>query len=126
MVHDLKMDFQHLTPKTYLLQGLDNSMLKSDQAKNRNEVRRCLKDFFGGEANLNCFALVPPHNDEEKLENLAELQEMDLNEAFNVKVKDMTLQLKQNTVLKAIGERQLTGNMLLNLAMEFVDQLNSN
>ena len=101
-------------------------MLKSDQAKNRNEVRRCLKDFFGGEASLNCFALVPPHNDEEKLENLAELQEMDLNEAFNVKVKDMTLQLKQNTVLKAIRERQLTGNMLLNLAMEFVDQLNSN
>jgi len=46
---------------------------------------------------------------------------MDLNEIFNVKVKDMAFQLKQNTVVKAIGERQLTGNMLLNLAMEFVD-----
>jgi len=120
------MDFQHLTPKTYLLQGLENSMLKSDQARNRNEVRRCLKEFFGGEANLNCFALVPPHHDEEKLECLNELQASDLNEGYNSKVAEMTTLLKQNTVVKSIGERHLTGNMLLNLAMEFVDSLNSN
>lgn len=102
------------------------SQLKSDQAKNRNEIRRCLKEFFGGESNLNCFALVPPHTDQEKLESLSELTEADLNETFNSKCSEMVTALKQNAVVKAIGDRNLTGNMLLNLAMEYIEALNSN
>ena len=126
VVRDLTMDFQHLTPKTYLLQGLEMSQLKSDQAKNRNEIRHCLKEYFGGEQNLNCFALVPPHSDQEKLESLSELAETDLNETFNSKCMEMVTALKQSAVVKSIGDRQLTGNMLLNLAMEYVDALNQN
>ena len=38
----------------------------------------------------------------------------------------MVTLLKQNAVVKSIGNRDLTGNMLLNLAMEFVDSLNQN
>ena len=38
----------------------------------------------------------------------------------------MVLALKQSHVVKAIGERHLTGNMFLNLAMEYVDALNQN
>lgn len=94
VVRDLQMDFEHLTPKTYLMQGLEMSMLKSDQAKNRNEVRRCVKEFFGGEANLNCFALVPPHTDEEKVESLAELQASDLDQVFETKCQEMIMHLK--------------------------------
>ena len=109
-----------------MLQGLELSNLRSDQAKNRNEIRRCVKDFFGGEANLNCFALVPPHADEQKLENLSELNENELDQVFNAKCQEMITSLKQNSVAKAIGDRHLTGNMLLNLAMEFVDSLNQN
>ena len=30
VVRDLQMDFEHLTPKSYLMQGLEKSMLKSD------------------------------------------------------------------------------------------------
>ena len=30
VVRDLRMDFKHLTPKTYLQQGLEKSQLKSD------------------------------------------------------------------------------------------------
>ena len=56
-----------------MLQGLEPSLLRSDQARQRNEIRRCLKEYFGGEANLNCFALVKPHDDEAKLESLSEL-----------------------------------------------------
>ena len=89
-------------------------------------MRRCVKEYFGGEASLNCFALVPPHEDQEKLENLVELTESDLNETFNSKCNDMVTHLKQNAVVKSIGNRDLTGNMLLNLAMEFVDSLNQN
>ena len=75
-----------MTPKTYMLQGLEPSLLKSDQARNRNEIRRCLKEFFGGEANLNCFALVKPHDDQTKLESLSELDASELNQAYSTKV----------------------------------------
>lgn len=34
--------------------------------------------------------------------------------------------MKQNIVVKAVADRNLTGNMLLNLAMEYVDALNQN
>ena len=120
------MNFEHLTPKTYLLQGLENSHLKSDQARNRNEIRRCIKEFFGGEASLSCFALVPPLSDEAKLDDLSAVKESELNATFNAKAKELVTFLKQNCVVKAIGERHLTGSMLLNLAMEYVEALNSN
>jgi len=67
---------------------------------------------------------VPPHADEEKLEDLTSLDEAELNTSFNSKCKEMVTHLKQNHVVKAIGERHLTGNMLLNLAMEYVEALN--
>ena len=57
-------------------------------------MRRCVKEFFGGEANLNCFALVPPHTDEEKVESLAELQASDLDQVFETKCQEMIMHLK--------------------------------
>ena len=36
------------------------------------------EEFLCRRGKLNCFVFVPPDNDEEKLENLSELQEMDL------------------------------------------------
>ena len=41
-------------------------------------------------------------------------------------MSDFILQLKMNYVVKAINERPLTGNMFLNLAMEYIDALNQN
>ena len=38
----------------------------------------------------------------------------------------MITSLKQNHIVKAIGDRHLTGNMLLNLAMEYIESLNRN
>ena len=75
---------------------------------------------------MNCFALVPPHSDQDKLDSLDELAEAELDETFAAKCAEMVTNLKQNAVVKAFGERHLTGNMLLNLAMEFVDALNQN
>ena len=73
---------------------------------------------------MNCFALVPPHTDQDKLDSLDELTEAELDDTFSAKCSEMVTALKQNAVVKAFGDRHLTGNMLLNLAMEFVDALN--
>ena len=39
-------------------------------------------------------------------------------------MSDFILQLKMNFAVKAINDRPLTGNMLLNLAMEYIEALN--
>ena len=69
---------------------------------------------------------MPPHSDEEKREDLCSLNESELEPNFSAKCKEMITALKQNHVVKAIGDRHLTGNMLLNLAMEYVESLNQN
>ena len=83
-----------------------------------------IREFFGGDSNLNCFALKQPCEDVSKLENLEELQEHDLTDEFRNKCAEIISTLKQEHVIKQINGRQLTGNMLLNLTMEYVDALN--
>ena len=70
MLRDLDMDFKHLTPKAYLMQGLEESRGKSEEAKYKNTIRRAVKEYFGGEANLNCFALGKPSDNEGMLETI--------------------------------------------------------
>jgi len=54
------------------------------------------------------------------------MQESDLKEEFTSACSDFVLQLKMNFVVKAINNRPLTGNMFLNLAMEYIECLNQN
>ena len=55
---------------------------------------------------------------------MSSLDQSELNQTFTAKCQEMVTYLKQNHVVKAVGERHLTGNMLLNLAMEYVEALN--
>ena len=52
------------------------------------------------------------------------MAETELTKGFVQGVSDLVLQLKMNFVVKAINDRPLTGNMFLNLAMEYVEALN--
>jgi hypothetical protein len=126
VLRDLDMDFKHLTPKAYLMQGLEESRGKTDEARYKNGIRRAVKEYFGGEANLNCFALTKPSDDDAGLETIDQMQESQLTKQFAQSCSDFILQLKMNFAVKAINHRPLTGNMLLNLAMEYVDTLNQN
>ena len=118
------MDFRHLTPKAYLMQGLEESRGKSEEAKYKNGIRRAVKEYFGNEANLNCFALCKPTNNEGMIETIDQMPESELSKAFTQGMSDLLLHLKSNHVVKAINDRPLTGNMFLNLAMEYVEAIN--
>ena len=52
------------------MQGLEESRGKSEEAKYKNSIRRAVKEYFGGEANLNCFALSKPSDNEAMLETI--------------------------------------------------------
>ena len=130
VVRDLDMDFKHLTPMSYLQQNLEPSRIRNDVAVNRNQVRRCLKDFFGGENSLNCYALSTPSEDSQVLESLCEKGPKECLQVtkplFGSQITDLVTNLKQSCEARKIGGRYLTGAMFLNLALEFIDQLNEN
>ena len=106
------------------MQGLEESRGKSEQAKYKNGIRRAVKEYFGGEGNLNCFALCKPTDNEGMIETIDQMADTELTKAFSQAMSDLTLHLKMNFVVKAINDRPLTGNMFLNLAMEYIDSLN--
>ena len=58
------------------------------------------------------------------IETIDQMPESELTKAFTQGMSDLLLQLKSNHVVKAINDRPLTGNMFLNLAMEYVEAIN--
>ena len=52
------------------MQGLEESRGKSEEAKYKNNIRRAVKEYFGGETNLNCFALCKPTDNEGMIETI--------------------------------------------------------
>ena len=91
--------------------------MTSDTAKLSNETRSYLMEFFGGEANLQCFALKKPFTADEPDRVV---------QVFATKSTDLFINLKQSASAKLINGRHLTGNMFLNLTLEYVDALNAN
>lgn len=64
VLRDVNMDFKHLTPKSYLLNLLederDPKRYSLDEVGKRNEIKKCIKSFFGGDKNLECLSLQHP------------------------------------------------------------------
>jgi hypothetical protein len=84
----------------------------------RNEIRKCIKTFFGGEKNLECLSLKRPTDGDPS-------PDMELRPEFIKSCADLIAQLKIRLKIKAIKDRPLTTTMFLNLALEYVDQLNA-
>jgi len=122
------MDFKHLTPKSYLMNGLeeerDPKRGSAEEAARRNVIRKCIKSYFGGEKNIECFPMNRPVDDDSKLESLDVCKKADLKPEFVKSCEDLLINLKNKIKVKQINGRPLTGNMLLSLAMEYVDQIN--
>lgn len=110
------MEFKHLTAKSYLLNLLeeerDPKRVSIDEVQQRNVIRKCIKTFFGGEKNLECLSLVKPFDEDR------------LRPEFMKSSQELICQIKNKLRLKTIKDKPLTPNMLLNLALEYVDQIN--
>jgi len=66
ILRDVNIDFKHLTAKSYLLNLLEDERdprrYSADEVWKRNEIRRCIRSFFG--SNLECLSLMRPSNDD--------------------------------------------------------------
>lgn len=122
MLRDVNLDFKHLTPKSYLTNLLederDPKRYSLDEVGKRNDIRKCIKTFFGGEKNLECLSLKRPTDGEPS-------PDMELRLEFIKSCADLITQVKSRLKIKSIKDRPLTATMFLNLALEYVDQLNA-
>jgi hypothetical protein len=122
VLRDVNIDFKHLTPRSYLLNLLEDERdprrYSLDEVGKRNDIRKCIKSIFCGEKNLECLALKKPTDGEI-------CPEMELKPEFVKSCQDVVSQLKSKLSAKTIRESPLTPTMFLNLALEYIDQLNS-
>mmetsp|Transcript_28268 Transcript_28268/g.21125 ORF Transcript_28268/g.21125 Transcript_28268/m.21125 type:complete len:98 (+) Transcript_28268:436-729(+) len=71
VLRDFSLNFQHLTPRSYLEQSLEESTSAlAEEAFIKNSIRRSIKNFF---SDLDCFAMVRPVNNEGQLSKIETL-----------------------------------------------------
>ena len=118
ILRDVNIDFKHLTPKSYLLNLLEDERdprrYSLDEVGKRNEIRKCIKSFFGGDKNLECLSLKRPTDGDPS-------PDMELKPEFVKSCTDLISQIKSRLKAKQIRDRPLTPTMFLNLALEYVD-----
>lgn len=128
MLRDFGLDFKHLTPRAYLDQILETQKsngLESDDIFHKNSIREGIKNFF---ADLDCFTLVRPVANESQLAHIEDLDfDKDLRPEFKQTINALMKKLKspETVRVKTINGKALTSSMLLGMAMEYVDAINS-
>ena len=122
VLRDFSLNFQHLTPKVYLESCLEEQKGASDDVFIKNQIRSSIRQFF---ADLDCVTLVRPVNNESLLAHIEDLKYTELRKEFRDNLDALISRLKSTPRIKMINNRPLTGSMLLGLALEYVDALNS-
>ena len=104
VLRDVSMDFKHLTPKSYLMNGLeeerDPKRGSAEEAARRNVIRKSIKSYFGGEKNIECFPMTRPVDDDSKLESLDVCKKAYLKPDFVKTCEDLLINLKNRLKIK--------------------------
>lgn len=132
VLRDFSLNFKHLTSKSYLEQCLEAqkppqgsgySEEADEEVFKKNSIRSAIKNFF---KDLDCFTLVRPVHNEQQLAHVESMKYEDLREEFRAGMDNLMKKLKQEPFkLKTINDKVLNGSMLLGLALEYVDAINS-
>jgi len=90
----------------------------------KNNIRKAISTFFKVRQ---CHTLVRPVDDEETLANIEKLEweSPEIKEEFREQCDEFMQQLKQTCRVKTIHGKSFNGQMLLGLAMDFCEAVNS-
>jgi hypothetical protein len=114
-----------MTPKSYLNQCLEADRSTTEDSVKTNDIRRCIKELFGGEKEIECHALTKPLDDSDQVLGLLSNLDYDgLKIEFRTAVDNLVQDLRDNYKVKEINGRPLTAPMILNLTLEYVEAIN--
>ncbi|CAH2318797.1 guanylate-binding 6-like isoform X1 [Pelobates cultripes] len=118
MVHD----GEEITPDEYLRNSLRFKQDNSKNAEDYNRPRKCILEYFHSHK---CFVFERPASTR-NLRRLEELQDSDLEEEFVEQTRVFYEYIIKNGSVKTIAEgKQVTGKMLGNLAVSYVETIQS-
>lgn len=111
-----------LSSKEYLEKALTIQKGFSDSVESKNRIRRLLQTFF---KERDCFTMVRPLMDEENLQNLDKLDFDKLRPEFFEQVIMMRKRVLNRIKPKMINNRNLNGEMYVNLMKSYVGAINN-
>lgn len=124
VLRDFSLDRGNMSPKEYLescLKNVEDSQMEGAQGKNlsREIIRRNFKK-------RDCFTLVIPTTDENKLKNLESETKSTLRQEFMNQIDDLISKVKENIPAKKINNVFLDGEALFGLLQNYIESLNNN
>eukprot|EP00892_Ulva_mutabilis_P000560 jgi/Ulvmu1/10504/UM064_0042.1 len=117
----LEEDGRQVTPREYLETALGAVPETSSGAKAKNSIRESIKSLF---PDRDCFALVRPISDEQKLAHLETVPPSQMRPEFRDGLAKLVSLCFSRAQPKRIGNTVLTGPMLAGLVCAYVDAIN--
>ena len=114
-------DGNKISSKKYLENSLKDIKGVSEQAEQKNRIRRQIRAFF---TERDCHTLVRPTEDEAQLQRLNELTKDQLRPEFNTEIEYLRTKVFNKAKPKNLKGKDLSGPMLLELAQAYVDAIN--
>jgi hypothetical protein len=121
VLRDFSLDLANFTSAEYL-----NKCLKKveggPEAKKKNDIRDAIKSYF---PYRECHPLVRPVFKESDLAHIEDLAYDSLRQEFKAQVETLVSRVMTRPKLKMVGGKYMTGSMLLGIAMEYIEAINS-
>ena len=112
---------QPITSKEYLEYSLELQQGTSDIIKNKNQIRKMVKEYF---PNRDCVTLVRPLLEEGSLQNLEKTNASKLRKEFIEQVNYLRKTVLNSINPKKLNGQELSGEMFINLLHSYVDMIN--
>ena len=110
-----------ITSKEYLEYSLEFQQGNSEVIKNKNEIRKMVKEYF---PKRDCVTLVRPLLEEGNLQNLEKVDTTKLRKEFIEQVNYLRKTVLNSINPKKLNGQELSGEMFINLLGSYVDMIN--
>ena len=112
---------QPITSKEYLEYSLEFQPGNSEVIKNKNEIRKMVKEYF---PKRDCVTLVRPLLDEDNLQSLEKMDVTKLRKEFIEQVNYLRKVVLNSINPKKLNGQELSGEMFINLLNSYVNMIN--
>lgn len=113
---------ENITEKQYLEKALEEHKGFTDQAVNKNRIRKTIKKFF---PKRDCMTFSRPAEREEDLRNLDNLPDSELRDKFLIEIRKAKEIIFKNVKTKQFGGNEVSGFMFYELCQALVYVINS-
>ena len=110
---------ENITPKEYLEKVLEGTKNIQDP---KNKIRKLIKAYF---KDRDCYTMVRPLTNENKLQNLEDLPPEQLRPEFLEQIVGLRKKVLGRVKVKTLNGKPLNGEMYLNLIKSLISALNS-